>query len=328
MNDKIVSSSPHIRKNVTVSGVMLDVLTALIPALIAAVYYFGFRALYLTIISVAFCMMFEYFWQKALKKPSTAGDLTAAVTGVLLAFNLPVTAPWWLAFVGAFVAIIVIKQFFGGTGHNFMNPAMGARAFLLASWPVLMTLWKEPFTTGFLLQSDAVSTATPLALMKAGNISALPSLFNTFMGNTAGCLGETCAPALLLGFFYLLIKRVITPAIPLSYIFTVAVLSFIFKTEGLGAFESAFYSVFSGGLMLGAIFMATDYVTSPITRNGQIIMGIGCGLITFVIRKLGGYPEGVTYAILLMNIATPLIDKFVRPKKFGKKAEKGGAAYA
>ncbi len=328
MSEKIVSSSPHIRAKTSTTGIMTDVVIALVPALVAATYYFGIRALYLTVVSVAFCVLFEYLWQKTLKKPITVHDGTAVVTGVLLALNVPVTAPWWLVAVGAFVAIIIIKQFFGGTGHNFMNPAMGARAFLLASWPVIMTLWAEPFTTGFVTSADIVSSATPLAMMKSGDIASLPPLSNMFMGNIAGCLGETCVPALLIGFIYLLVKRVITPTIPLGFILTVGVLSFIFEVSGMSALDSALYAVCSGGLMLGAIFMATDYTTSPITFGGQIIMGIGCGVITFLIRRLGGYPEGVTYAILLMNIVTPLIDKFIRPKKFGYVSKRGGAANA
>ena len=328
MSDKIVSSSPHIKSNVTTAKIMTDVVLALLPALVAATFYFGFRALYLTVISVAFCVLFEYLWQKALKKPLTVNDGTAVVTGVLLAFNVPVTAPWWMVAVGALVAIVIIKQFFGGTGNNFMNPALGARAFILASWPVQMTLWSQPFTTGFTVDADIVSSATPLALMKAGDISALPPLLDVFFGNIAGCLGEVCVPALLIGFIYLLVKKVITPTIPLCFVGTVAVLSFIFKIDGMTAYESILYSVCSGGLLLGAIFMATDYTTSPIYFKGQIIMGIGCGVITFLIRRLGGYPEGVTYAILLMNIATPLIDKYIKPKKFGYVKQKGGAKNA
>ncbi len=328
MSEKIVSSSPHIRSNVTTAKIMTDVVLALIPALIAATFYFGFRALYLTVISVAFCVLFEYLWQKALKKPLTVGDGTAVVTGVLLALNVPVTAPWWMLAVGALVAIVIIKQFFGGTGNNFMNPAMGARAFLLASWPVQMTLWSMPFTTGFTVDADIVSSATPLALMKTGETAALPALRDMFWGNIAGCMGEVCVPALLIGFIYLLVKKVITPTIPLFFVGTVAVLSFIFKVDGMTGIDCALYSICSGGLLLGAIFMATDYTTSPICFKGQIIMGIGCGAITFLIRRLGGYPEGVTYAILLMNIATPLIDKYVRPKKFGYVAQKGGAKNA
>lgn len=328
MNEKIVSSSPHIRAKNSTAGIMADVVIALMPALISATYYFGLRAPYLAVISVAFCVLFEYLWQKALKKPITTGDGTAVVTGILLALNMPITAPWWLLCIGALVAIIIIKQFFGGTGHNFMNPALGARAFLLASWPVQMTLWATPFTTGFIANSDIVSSATPLAIMKSGNLEELPRLFDMFIGNTAGCMGETCVPALLLGFLYLLIRRVITPTIPLCYILTVGVLSFFFGMGTMSGMSAALYSVCSGGLMLGAIFMATDYTTSPITFKGHIVMGIGCGVITYVIRKLGGYPEGVTYAILLMNIATPLIDKYIRPKTFGHVKKKGGVACA
>lgn len=230
--------------------------------------------------------------------------------------------------VGAFVAIIIVKQFFGGTGHNFMNPALAARAFLLASWPVLMTSWVMPHTTGFVIGSDVITSATPLAMIKEGELASLPSLFDVFVGNIPGSLGEGCVPALLIGFVYLLVRKVIKPTIPLAFLISFAVLTYLFPMQGISAGISAIYSVCTGGVMLGAIFMATDYTTSPITCKGQIIMGIGCGVITFVIRKFGGYPEGVTYAILIMNIATPLIDKYVQPKKFGYIRKKGGKANA
>lgn len=328
MIEKVVSSSPHIRSNRTTAGIMTDVVIALVPAIIAAVFYFGFRSLYFIVISVAFCVLFEYLWQKVMKKPVTTGDGTAVVTGVLLALNVPVTVPWWILMVGAFVAIIIVKQFFGGTGHNFMNPALAARAFLLASWPVLMTSWVMPHTTGFVIGSDVVTSATPLAMIKEGELESLPSLFDVFIGNIPGSLGEICIPALLIGFVYLLVRKVIKPTIPLAFLISLSLLSYLFPMQGMSAGVSALYSVCSGGVMLAAIFMATDYTTSPITCKGQIIMGIGCGVITFVIRKFGGYPEGATYAILIMNIATPLIDKYVQPKKFGYIRKKGGKANA
>lgn len=312
-----VSSSPHIRTNETTTSIMRDVIIALIPALFCSIVFFGLRSLYIVAITVGTCVGFEYLWQKISKKPVTISDGTAAVTGVLLAMNVPVTAPWWMMVIGSFVAIIIAKQLYGGVGHNFVNPALAGRAFLLASWPVLMTRWVMPFSTGFSISPDLVSSATPLAILKGTQEGELPSFIDMFIGNMSGCLGETSALALILGGAYLVIRKVISPRIPLCFIGTVAGLSFIFSNGDLSALESALYSVLSGGLMLGAIFMATDYVTSPITAKGQAIMGIGCGVITFVIRKFGGYPEGVSYAILLMNIATPLIDKYCRPKKFG-----------
>ncbi len=317
-NKVIVSSSPHIRAKDTTQRIMLDVLIALAPAMICAVFYFGLRVLWITAVSVVSCVAFEYVWQRLLNKPITISDCSAAVTGALLAFNMPVTVPWWIPVIGSFVAVIIVKQLFGGIGCNFMNPAMAGRAFLLASWPVLMTRFTEPFTGGLFAASDVLTSATPLAILKSGGeLSALPPLLQMFLGNISGCIGETSAAALLLGGLYLVIRRVISPRIPLTFIGTVAVLSFLFSSGSLSAVDSMLYNILSGGLFLGAIYMATDYVTSPVSPKGQIIMGVGCGLIVFVIRRFGGYPEGVTYGILLMNVATPLIDKWCRPKKFG-----------
>lgn len=313
----VVSSSPHVRTRETTSRIMLDVIIALIPALICGIIFYGLRALYITAISVVCCVGFEYLWQKAVKKPVTISDGTAAVTGILLAMNLPVTVPWWLVVVGALVAIIIAKQLFGGTGSNFVNPALAGRAFLLASWPVLMTRWVAPFTTGFSIPVDLVSSATPLAILKGTAEGQLPSLLNMFLGNIGGCIGETSALAILIGGIYLILRRIIDPKIPVCFIGTTALLFFLFSSGDMSAFDSMMYNILGGGLFLGAFFMATDYVTSPVTSKGQIIMGIGCGLITFIIRKFGGYPEGVSYSILLMNIATPLIDKMTLPKKFG-----------
>lgn len=316
-NLPVVSSSPHIRTKETTASIMRDVLIALLPALFCSIVLFGLRSLYIVAITVISCVGFEFLWQKITKKPITVSDGTAAVTGVLLAMNVPVTAPWWMMVIGSFVAIIIAKQLYGGVGHNFVNPALAGRAFLLASWPVLMTRWVMPFSTGFAVSPDLVSSATPLAILKGTADGQLPSFIDMFIGNMGGCLGETSALALLLGGIYLVVRKVISPRIPLCFIGTVAVLSFIFSNGDLSAMDSVLYNILSGGLFLGAIFMATDYVTSPMTAKGQVIMGIGCGVITFVIRRLGGYPEGVSYAILLMNIATPLIDKYCRPKKFG-----------
>ncbi len=322
-NKKAVSASPHIRHKTTTASIMTDVAIALLPALVSGVYYFGFRVAYLTLLSVLFCVGFEFLWQKITKKEVTINDGTAVVTGLLLAFNLPVSVPWWLILVGAFVAIIIAKQLFGGVGNNFINPALAGRAFLMASWPALMTHWIPPFS-GNLKGADVVSTATPLAILKDASIGTLPPLSDMFMGNIGGCIGETCALALLVGGAYLVLRGVISLRIPLVYILTVAVLTFVFPNSSLSRIDSVLYNVLGGSLLLGAIFMATDYVTSPITKKGQVIMGLGCGILTFVIRRFGGYPEGASYSIMLMNVATPLIDQWVRPRTFGTPQGRGG----
>lgn len=306
----LVSSSPHIRSGESTQRIMLDVIIALTPALLAGVFYFGFRAISVTVTAVLFAVAAEAAMQKILGKPITVKDLSAAVTGILLAFNVPVNMPLWMVAVGSFFAIAIVKQCFGGLGFNFMNPALAARAVLLASWPVRMTSWVTP-------GPDAVSTATPLAILKGGEAAgqALPNLMDLFIGNVGGCIGETSALALILGGAYLLYRGVISHRIPVAYIATVAALSLLF-----GGFDPVgmVYHVFAGGLFLGAIFMATDYSTSPMTPRGQIVFGIGCGILTAVIRFYGGYPEGVSYSILLMNLATPLIDRYTMPKKFGE----------
>lgn len=323
MENIIVSSSPHIKDSARTSHIMRDVCIALVPALVASVFYFGIRALYITALCMVFCVGAEFLWQKLTGRPVTISDGTAAVTGMLLAFNLPVSAPWWICLIGSAVAIIIAKQFFGGVGHNFMNPALVGRAFLLASWPVIMTRWTAPFSTGFLIPADVVTSATPLAILKNPEVGVLPKAWDMFLGNIGGCIGEVSTLALILGGIYLVIRKVISVKIPLTYILTVAVLTFVFPSEGLTGVDSMIYNLLSGGLFLGAIFMATDYVTSPITAKGQLVMGLGCGILTFVIRRFGSYPEGVSYSILLMNVATPLIDRWTQPKPFGSK--RGGA---
>lgn len=314
----IVSSSPHMRSKDTISRIMLDVVIALIPALIVAIYFFGLRALIVVGMSVISCVLSEYIWQKMCKKPVTIYDWSAVVTGILLGFNLPVTVPLWIPLIGGIFAIIIVKQLFGGLGQNFMNPALAARAFLLASWPVKMTTWINPFTKIPLLNNvDVISSATPLGIIKGVETGAeIPSYYNLFIGNVGGCIGETSALALLIGACYLLIKGIISWKIPVAFISTVAVLTYVIGPEGLFT-GNALYHILSGGLILGAFFMATDYVSSPVTPNGQLIMGIGCGVITSLIRLFGGYPEGVSYSILLMNIAVPIIEKYTLPKKFG-----------
>jgi Na+-translocating ferredoxin:NAD+ oxidoreductase subunit D len=300
-----VSSSPHIRTKTTVQTVMRDVLIALLPATIAGIYFFKIQALLVILTSVISCVAFEALWQKIMKQKITVFDLSAAVTGLLLAFNLPASIPLWIPVVGSAFAIIIVKQFFGGVGQNIMNPALAARAFLLASWPVQMTNWTV----------DGVSAATPLAILKEGT-GALPSLMNAFIGNMGGTIGETSVLALLLGGAYLLYKKIISWHIPGVYIGTVFVLTFVFGRNGFMS-GNALYELFIGGLMLGAFFMATDYTTSPITKKGQVIYAIGCGVMTSVIRIYGGYPEGVSYSILFMSLFVPLIDKYTKPRAFG-----------
>ena len=317
MNDKlIVSHSPHTAGNESISRIMLDVIIALVPALIAGCIVFGMRALIVTLTCVLSCTISEYIWCRLLKKPNSTHDLSAVVTGMLLAFKVPASLPLWMAVIGSVFAIIVVKQFFGGIGHNFANPALAARAFLLASWALTMTTWYTPGTVLPLFGSpDAVSSATPLAAYASGNTNY--SYLTLFLGNHGGCIGETSALALLIGGAYLLIRKVIRLRVPLIYIATVALGTWMFA--GHNGFGSGdwLYQILSGGLMLGTIFMATDYTTTPTTPNGQIVFALGCGNITVLIRVWGGYPEGVSYSILLMNIATPLIEKLTAPKRFG-----------
>ena len=312
-----ISSSPHIHSPVTTQVIMRDVLIALVPALIASVVFFGFRALTVTLVSMAACVFFEWAWCKLLNINCKTYDLSACVTGALLAFVCPVTIPYWTIILGDFFAIIIVKMLFGGLGRNIVNPALAGRAFMF-SWPVLMSTWVKvgfenaasPFKA-----VDVVTAATPLANMHQG-IMCEESILDLFLGNVGGCIGETSALALLIGFGYLLIRKVITARIPLAYIGTVAVLTLLFP-QGNEALPWRSAQVFGGGLMLGAIFMATDYVTSPLTKLGQIVYGIGCGVLTVLIRCFGGYNEGVSYAILCMNLTVVLLDRIGRPVKFG-----------
>jgi len=312
-----ISSSPHAHASTTTQTIMRDVLIALTPALAGSVYFFGFRALVMTLISAAACVFFEWAYRKLLKLDSTVYDLSAVVTGVLLAFVCPVTIPYWMLIIGDFFAIIIVKQLFGGIGSNFMNPALAARAFMF-SWPVAMSTWVVPGAAnwvGIFSTTDANTGATPLASMHQGSLAGV-NLSDLFFGNVGGCIGETSALLLLIGGLYLLARRVISLRIPLSFIATVAVLGLLFP-QGNDPLVWMGAQVCSGGVMLGAIFMATDYVTSPVTKTGQIIFGIGCGVITMAIRYLGAYNEGVSYAILVMNACVMLLDKIGRPVKFG-----------
>ncbi len=312
-----ISSSPHAHSPVTTQTIMRDVLIALVPALLGSIYFFGFRALLVTLVSAAACVFFEWGFCKIRKLHCKTYDLSAVVTGVLLAFVCPVTIPYWTIILGDFFAIVLVKMLFGGLGKNIVNPALAGRAFLF-SWPVIMSNWvKVGFdnAAGLLSTADAVTAATPMSAMHQG---ALPeeSILDMFLGNIGGCIGETSALLLIIGFIYLLYRKVITARIPLAYIGTVAILAFLFP-QGNDRIAWMAAQVFGGGLMLGAIFMATDYVTSPLTKLGQIVYGIGCGIITILIRYFGGYSEGVTYAILCMNACAVLLDKVGRPVKFG-----------
>ena len=312
-----ISSSPHAHGKTTTQTIMRDVLIALSPALIGSVYFFGIRALVLTMVSVLCCVVFEKLWCKLMKQDDKTYDLSACVTGVLLAFVCPPTIAYWQLIIGDLFAIIVVKMLFGGIGKNMFNPALAARAFLF-SWPVAMSTWVQ---VGWENQAsvfstvDAVTAATPLAALHQGQMPEA-SILDMFLGNVGGCIGETSALLLLIGLAYLLIRKVISIRIPLFYIGTVALLTFLFP-QGNDRLSWMAANLFSGGLMLGAIFMATDYVTSPITKLGQIIYAIGCGLLTVAIRYFGGYNEGVSYAILIMNCCVVLLDRIGRPTKFG-----------
>ena len=318
----IATSNPHIRAAETTRSIMLDVIIAMVPALIWAVVCFGVKALTLTAVSVLGCVFFEWLYRKVMKKPQSVGDLSAVVTGMLLAFVCPVTTPYWMILIGDLFAIVVVKQLFGGIGKNFVNPALAGRAFLLGSYAGVMTTWIDATQNKAPLMgstADIVTAATPLAYMKTGNMAGLTetySVMDMFLGKTGGSLGEVSALMLLIGGIYLIWRKVINWQTPVAYIGTVAVLSFLFPKTGSGL-EFMLYSVFSGGLMLGAFFMATDYATSPVTKKGQLIFGIGCGLFTVFIRYFGSYNEGVCYSIMVMNCFTALIDKYTKPTRFG-----------
>jgi len=337
-NQFYVSSAPHISDKDTVQKIMFDVVLALVPAMIASIYFFGVRAGLIILITVAACMTTEAAIQRLMKKPITISDGSAIVTGILLAFNLPAKVPWWLPVIGSVFAIAIGKHAFGGLGYNPMNPALLGRAFLLASWPEDMTssiFVPAPGETFAWLSIDGFTSATPLEVMKnaqkilaeggdnvtnaAKAVSELTGSYDLlFWGRVGGCLGETSAFALLIGAIYLLYKRRIGFKIPLTYIGTVALLTWIFgSANGLFKGDPIFH-VLAGGLILGAFFVATDMVTSPVTFWGHIVFGIGCGVITVIIRLIGGYPEGVSYSILLMNLTVPLLDKFTKPKIFGE----------
>lgn len=310
MNKLISSVSPHFNSPRTTQKIMLDVVIALCPAMIASVIIFGVRSLLVIGVCVGTCLLSEFLFEKICKRENTISDLSAVVTGMLLAFNLPVTIPIWQAVIGSVAAIIVVKQLFGGIGQNFANPAITARIIMIVAFSGEMTTWINPKAASAPLFNasemiDSATSATPLVAMTNG--ADVPSYLDLFLGYHGGCLGETCVLALLLGGIYLLARRVISWHTPVAFIGTVAVMSFICGKDVLG-------QVMSGGLMLGAFFMATDYATTPPTKWGKIIFGIGCGLITILIRFWGNYPEGVSFSILIMNILTPYITKLTRSK--------------
>ena len=321
MKKLLVSASPHIHSPETTTGVMGDVLISLLPALVMAVVWFGSRALVLTAVCIGTAVLAEWVSRRVMKRPNTLGDLSAVVTGLILALNLPASLPLWMAAIGSVVAIVVVKQMFGGIGQNFVNPAMTARIILMVSFPTAMARWTAPLVSAW--SADAVTTATPMASLAAssgGNLSAdLPSLWQMLVGYHGGSMGEVCALALLVGGVYLIIRRVISPIIPAAYIGTVAVWMLL---AGHGDLRFVAYELLGGGLLLGAFFMATDYATSPITAKGKWIFGIGCGIITSVIRLYGSLPEGVSFSIILMNILVPHIERLTLPRAFGAEKEK------
>ncbi len=341
-NKYFVSSSPHISSETSTKAIMWSVVLALVPALLGSIYFFGARALWLTLLGVLGAVISESAVQYFSKKPITIGDGSAVITGILLAFNIPPGVPWWMPVVGASFGIIFGKMVFGGLGNNPLNPALVGRAFLMASWPVEMTTrWLAPkggSIPAIATKIDAITGATPLGVLKnfVGKTLADPSASpeniaqakevlaqmyanwtNLFFGNVGGVIGETSAALLIIGFLYLLIRKFVDWRIPISYIATAAILGWIFGSP-VGMFKmNVLFYIFSGGLMLGALFMATDMVTSPITMKGRWLFGIGCGILTVIIRRWGGYPEGVSYSILLMNLTVPLINRHTKPKMFG-----------
>lgn len=318
----IVSASPHLVTAMDTQKTMLMVLIALVPSLLVSTYVFGFRVLILTAVCIAASMFFEWGWNKLMKRPQTVTDLSAALTGTLIAFNVPSGLPYWIAIIGCFVAIVIVKQLFGGIGKNIANPAITARIVLFISFATEMTTWPLP---KMYQTADAVTGATPLGILAEGSAADLPSNMEMFLGYIGGSMGEVSAIALLIGGVFLVWKKIISPIIPCCFIGTVFVFSLIYYgATGGDAFQMAIFHVLAGGVMLGAIFMATDYVTSPLMPGAKVVFGIGCGVITMLIRLFGQYPEGVSFSILIMNCLTPLIDNFFQKRMYGgaKKNEK------
>ncbi len=313
-----VAYQPQVRTNMDTKRIMLNVMLALLPSLLAAAYEFGFKPVLMVAVSMSSAVFYEWAYRRLMKKSSTIFDFSACLTGMLVAMTLPTTAPWWLPLIGNFFAIVIVKQLYGGLGKNFVNPALASRAFLIASYAGIMTNWVSPRAMGL----DAVTMATPMTYLYAGE--PMPDYYNyrnLLLGIMPGCFGEACKIALLLGGVYLIIRKIISWRIPVSYIGTVAVLMLIFGHEGYDNFSWMMYNIRSGGLILAAFFMATDYATSPVTLPGQLLYGVGCGALTVLIRYFGSYPEGVTYSILIMNICTWAIDKAFRRRQFGVSKE-------
>lgn len=308
-----ISTGPHLRSRQDTPSLMRDVLIALCPAVAASLYFYGLKALWILLVSTACAVLSEYVWQRLMKKPIRLNDFSAAVTGLLIGLNMPATVPVWVPAIGSVFAIIIVKQLFGGIGHNFLNPALAARAVLLTSWPSYMTkaLVPERTLTFGLFESsvDAITSATPL-------VAPVADIRNLLMGNIAGAIGETCKIAILLGLIYLLIRGVIRWQIPVCMLGTVALMSWVLGKDPLTA-------ILSGGVLFGAVFMATDYVTTPMLKVGQAIFGVGAGILVVLIRNYGNYPEGVTYAILIMNIVTPLLDRSLKRKVYGEVKQNG-----
>ena len=315
-----VAYQPQVRAKTDTKRIMLDVIIGLLPAVVVAVIQFGWYPLVVIASSIASCVFFEWLYRKLMKKDCTIGDLSAVVTGLLLALVLPPSAPWWLPVIGAAFAIVVVKQLYGGIGKNFLNPALAGRAFLLASYALLMGIWNVPRSLAGSI--DAVTMATPLSYLYSG--AAMPEYYgygNLLIGSRAGCIGELSSLAIIAGGVYLIIRKVISWRIPVSTLGTVAVLTLIFGHEGYGNFDWMVYNLLAGGLLLGAFFMATDYATSPVTLNGQLLYGCGIGALTVLIRYFGGFPEGISYAILIMNLCAWAIDKGFRRHQFGVSRE-------
>lgn len=313
-NNLAVASAPHLVTALDTSKTMMMVILALVPSLLVSTYVFGFRCIILTLVCMAASVGFEWLYNKITGKTQTVGDLSAALTGMLIAFNVPSSFPYWMAVVGCFVAIVIVKQLYGGIGRNVVNPAITARIVLFISWATEMTTWPVARMSGI----DAETSATPLGILGEGNIADLPSNMEMFLGFHGGSMGEVSAVALLIGGLFLIWKKIISPIIPATFIGTVFVIALAYYgVTGGDAFNMAIFHVLAGGVMLGAFFMATDYVTSPIMPLGKVIMGVGCGVITMVVRIWGAYPEGVSFSILLMNICTPLIDQLCIKLKYG-----------
>lgn len=313
-NNLIVSSSPHMVSNENTQRIMGMVILALLPSLCVSTYVFGPRVLILTAVCMVSSVLFEYLWNVLMKKPQTVGDLSAALTGLLIAFNVPSNLPYYIAIIGSFIAIIIVKQLFGGLGHNLFNPAITARIVLFIAFATQMTTWPVPRTAA----TDAITGPTPLGILKNGG-GELPSNMDLFLGTVGGSMGEVSAIALIIGGLFLIWRKVISPITPLCFIATVFIIALI-------AGEDPIFHILAGGVMLGAFFMATDYVTTPLLPWGKVIFGVGCGIMTMLIRLFGSYPEGVSFGILLMNILTPHIENFCTNRLYKpKKAKKGGA---